>query len=178
MQQETSLFCFTWVSIVVWGGVTPTNVGCWLVNGPSIMLNFSKIIPDPMFEKWFLNNANFFGGPKFFILGTYSIRVWIPSEANDYDSLADNPRSLWGRVSIRAIHREMVSIKCLPRHKITIECQARHVYKMPGSTSRHGWHRLQKTVRRSSIKCQPRLLKQKDTWHYKMHMSGRVYDLS
>ena len=36
---------------------------------------FSKIIPDPMFEKWFLNNANFFGGPKFFILETYLIRV-------------------------------------------------------------------------------------------------------
>ena len=47
------------------------------------MLNFSKIIHDPMFEKWFLNNANFFGGPNFFYIETFYI------EANDYDSLAD-----------------------------------------------------------------------------------------
>ena len=33
------------------------------------MLNFSKIIPDPMFETWFLNNANFFGGPNICFIG-------------------------------------------------------------------------------------------------------------
>ena len=30
------------------------------------MLIFSKIIPDPMFEKVVLNNANLFGGPFFY----------------------------------------------------------------------------------------------------------------
>ena len=34
------------------------------------MLMFSKFIPDPMIEKWVLNNANFGGDPKFFMLET------------------------------------------------------------------------------------------------------------
>ena len=36
------------------------NVGSRLVKGTSIMLNFSKIIQTPLFEKWYLYNANFF----------------------------------------------------------------------------------------------------------------------
>ena len=36
------------------------NVGSRLVKGTSIMLKFSKIIQTPLFEKWYLYNANFF----------------------------------------------------------------------------------------------------------------------
>ena len=31
------------------------------------MLKFSNFIQTPMFEKWILNNASFFEGPKFLI---------------------------------------------------------------------------------------------------------------
>ena len=41
------------------------NVGSWLVNGTSIMLNFSKFIQTPLFEKWYLYNANFLGALNF-----------------------------------------------------------------------------------------------------------------
>ena len=41
------------------------NVGSWLVNGTSIMLIFSKFIQTPLFEKWYLYNANFFGALNF-----------------------------------------------------------------------------------------------------------------
>ena len=36
---------------------------------------FSKIIHDPMIEKWFLNIANFLGPQNFFLIETYLIRV-------------------------------------------------------------------------------------------------------
>ena len=48
----------------------PSNVGSRLVKGSSVMLKFSKFIQTSMFEKWVLNNANFFGGPKIFKLET------------------------------------------------------------------------------------------------------------
>ena len=38
----------------------------WFLNNAK----FSKIIPDPMFEKWDLNNAKNFGDPKFSLLET------------------------------------------------------------------------------------------------------------